>query len=83
MESVKDQFYYVLHSTIVLNSKQLRICGKWNGHIGSHSIDFDGQTLEDRIPEKERLLKFAFSNSWFKKRCEPLITYQMIKTQTD
>ena len=37
-ESVKDQFYYALQSTIarVSFSKQLIICGDWNRHIGSH-----------------------------------------------
>ena len=37
-ESVKDQFYYALQSTIarVSSLEQLIISGDWNGHIGSH-----------------------------------------------
>ena len=53
-ESVKDQFYYALQSTIarVSSSEQLIISGDWNGHIGSHSTAFEdvhgGQALEKK-----------------------------------
>ena len=42
-ESVKDQFYYELQSTIarVSSSEQLIISEDWNGHIGSHSTAFE------------------------------------------
>ena len=42
-ESVKDQFYYALQSTIarVSSSEQLIISEDWNGHIGSHSTAFE------------------------------------------
>ena len=62
-ESVKDQFYYALQSTIarVSSSEQLIISGDWNGHIGSHSTAFEdvhgGQALGKRNNEGERLLK--------------------------
>ena len=96
-ESVKDQFYYALQSTIarVSSSEQLIISGDWNGHIGSHSTAFEdvhgGQDLEKRNHEGERLLEFAVANElvvgnfWFKKKFEHLVTYQSgdCKTQID
>ena len=81
-ESVKDQFYYALQSTIarVSSSKQLIISGDWNGHIGSHSTAFEdvhgGQVLGKKNNEGERLLEFAVANElvvgnfWFKKKFE-------------
>ena len=96
-ESVKDQFYYALQSTIakVSSSKQLIISGDWNGHIESHSTAFEDvhgvQALGKRNHEGERLLKFAVANdlvvgnSWFKKKFEHLVTHQSgdCKTQID
>ena len=96
-ESVKDQFYYALQSTIarVSPSKQLIISVDWNGHIGSHSTAFEdvhgGQALGKRNHEGKRLLEFAVAselvvgNSWFKKKFEHLVTYQSgdCKTQID
>ena len=96
-ESVKDQFYYALQSTIarVSSSEQLIISGGWNGHIGSHSTAFEdvhgGQALGKRNHEGERLLEFAVANelvvgnSWFKKKFEHLVTYQSgdCKSQID
>ena len=96
-ESVKDQFYCALQSTIarVLSSEQLIISGDWNGHIESHSTAFKdvhgGQALGKRNHEGERLLEFAVANelvvgnSWFKKKFEHLVTYQSgdCKTQVD
>ena len=67
-ESVKDQFYYALQSTIgrVSSSKQLIISGDWNGHTRSHSTAFEnvhgGQGLGKRNHEGERLLEFAVAN---------------------
>ena len=87
-ESVKDQFYYALQSTIarVSSSEQLIISGNWNGHVGSHSTAFEnvhgGQALGKGNHESERLLEFAVANelvvgnSWFKKKFEHLVTYQ-------
>ena len=53
-ESVKDQFYYVLQSTIarVSSSKQLIIHGDWNVHIGSHSTVFE-EWMVDRLGKKK------------------------------
>ena len=96
-ESVKDQSYYALQSTIarVSSSEQLIISGDWNGHIGSHSTAFEnvhgGQALGKRNHEGERLLEFAVANelvvgkSWFKKKFGHLVTYQSgdCKTQID
>ena len=96
-ESVKDQFYYALQSTIarVSSSEQLIISRDWNGHIGSHSTAFEdvhgGQNLGKRNHEGERLLEFAVANelvvgnSWFKKKFEHLVTYQSgdCKTRID
>ena len=96
-ESVKDQFYYALQSTIarVSSSEQLIISGDWIGHIGSRSIAFEnvhgGQALEKRNHEGERLLEFAIANelvvgnSRFKEKFEHLVTYQPgdCKTQID
>ena len=87
-ESVKDQFYYALQSTMarVSSSEQLIISGDWNGHIGPHSTAFEdvhgGQAFGKRNHEGERLLEFAVANelvvgnSWFKKKFEHLVTYQ-------
>ena len=42
-ESVKNQLYYALQSTIarVSSSEQLIISGDWDDHIGSHSTAFE------------------------------------------
>ena len=88
IESVKDQFYYALQSTIarISSYEQLSISGDWNGHIESHSTAFEDvhgrQALGKRNHEGERLLVFAVANelivgnSWFKKKFEHLVTYQ-------
>ena len=93
-ESVKDQSYYSLQSTIarVSSSEQLIISGEWNGHIGSHSTAFEdmhgGQALGKRNHEGERLLEFVVANelvvgnSWFKKKFEYLVTYQSGECKT-
>ena len=55
-ESVKDQFYYALRSTIarVSSSEQLIISGDWNGHIESHSTALR-MCMVDRLWEKETM----------------------------
>ena len=97
-ESVKDQSYYALQSTIarVSSMEQLIISGDWNGHIGSCSTAFEdvygGQALgRKKNHESEKLLEFAVANelvvgnSWFKKKFEHLVKYQSgdCEIQTD
>ena len=69
-ESVKDQFYYALQSTIarISSSEQLIISGDWNGHIGSHATAFGdghgGQTLGKKTMKVKDCWNLLLPMSW-------------------
>ena len=69
-ESVKDQFYYALQSTIVRvsSSEQIIISGNWNGHTGSHSPAFKdvhgGQALRKKTMKVKDCWNLLLPMSW-------------------